>query len=243
MIGIIGAMETEVEILRAAMENSKKETVANFEFFTGKLSGKDVVLLRCGIGKVHAAVGCAMLIAIYKPAYIINTGTAGGINPAGCAPLSFGDAVISNGLVYHDVDVTVFGYAPGQVPGCPSAIFPVDEHLIKASQDAVSALQKENILPHDFKAIPGLICSGDVFMADSKKVIALSKTFSALRAVDMESTAIAHTCVIFSVPYIVVRCISDIAGEESPITHDEYVPVASKHSSSIVMRLIKNYCI
>jgi adenosylhomocysteine nucleosidase len=241
MIGIIGAMETEVEILRAAMENVKKETVANFEFFTGKLCGKEVVLLRCGIGKVHAAVGCAMLINTYKPSYVINTGTAGGINPQGHTPLFFGDAVISNGLLYHDVNVTVFGYAPGQVPGCPSAIFPVGARLIEAAEASVAELKNEKILPHDFKAIPGLICSGDVFMADSKKVIALSKTFPGLRAVEMEGAAIAHTCVIFSVPYIVIRCISDIAGEESPVTHDEYVPVASKHSSSIVMRLIQNY--
>jgi adenosylhomocysteine nucleosidase len=238
MIAIIGAMEEEVEILKGEITDAKKESVACFKFICGKLSGKDVVLLQCGIGKVQAAVGCAILINKYSPSVVINSGCAGGINPAGCIPINFGDAVISSGLVYHDFDIRDFGYALGQVPGQDDAIFLVDKNIINAAENSVAELLAEGALPKGFNAVAGLICSGDVFMSDSKRVIELAKIFPGLRAVEMEGAAIAHTCTLFNIPFIVLRCLSDIAGEESPMKFDEFLPIAAKNSSSIVKRLV-----
>ncbi|MDR0641411.1 MAG: 5'-methylthioadenosine/S-adenosylhomocysteine nucleosidase, partial [Treponema sp.] len=142
MIGIIGAMEDEVAMLRDWLGCPETNRIGGFEFFLGTLEGKSTVLLRCGIGKVNAAVGCALLIDHYKPGLVINTGSAGGIDTT----LKFGDAIISTGLCYHDVDVTGFNYAPGQVPGLP-ALFPVEESLVRRAEAAVQELRAGRILP------------------------------------------------------------------------------------------------
>jgi len=234
MIGIIGAMEGEMSLLCETM--GKYETYKNgvFEFFTGKIEGKDVTLLRCGIGKVNAAVGCALLIQQFKPDFVVNTGSAGGLK----ADQKFGDAIISTGLVYHDVDVTAFNYKPGQLPGQPQ-IFPVDEKYVIIAEKAVDELKQEKILPADFDHCRGLIGSGDVFMHEPQRIAGVCKVFPDMAAVEMEGAAIAHSCSLFSVPALVIRALSDIAGAQSPMSFNEFLPIASKHSAQIVMRIVK----
>jgi adenosylhomocysteine nucleosidase len=234
MIGIIGAMEDELKILCETMGKFSTQKTGGFEFYTGKIEGKEITVLRCGIGKVNAAVGCALLIQKFNPSCVINTGSAGGINPQ----LKVGDAVISTGLVYHDVDVTAFKYAPGQLPGQPQ-IFPVDEKLVKLAEEAVDELKQEKILPGDFSHRRGLIGSGDVFMHKPESIANVRRIFPDIDAVEMEGAAIAHCCYLFSVPFLVIRALSDIAGTESPVSFDEFLPIASKHSAHIVMRIIK----
>jgi adenosylhomocysteine nucleosidase len=234
MTGIIGAMDDEVLFLRESMEAATTLAIGGFEFFQGTLEDKNVVLLRCGIGKVNAAVGCALLINTFKPALVINTGSAGGINPA----LHFGDAIISTGLVYHDVDVTAFGYAPGQLPGQPQ-VFPVDEALVLRAEQAVDELKREKVLPPDFNHCRGLIGSSDTFMHESERIAAMRRLFPNIAAVEMEGAAIAHCCCLFSVPALVIRALSDIAGAESPLKFDEFLPIASRRSSEIVRRIVK----
>jgi adenosylhomocysteine nucleosidase len=234
MIGIIGAMEDEVSFLRETMGAYKTQKNGEFEFYTGMLEGKPATLLRCGIGKVNAAIGCALLIHNFKPSFVINTGSAGGIHPE----LKFGDAVISTGLLYHDVDVTAFSYAPGQLPGQPQ-IFPVDESLIVRAEEAVDELKREKLLPEAFNHCRGLIGSGDCFMHKPERIAGVHRVFPDIAAVEMEGAAVAHCCRLFSVPVLVIRALSDIAGVESPLKFDEYLPIASKHSAEIVLRIIK----
>jgi len=234
MIGVIGAMEEEVAFLCEAMGKYAKEKIGIYEFFTGKIEGKDVTILRCGIGKVSAAVGCALLIQKFSPDCIINTGSAGGIH----SELKVGDAVISTGLLYHDVDVTAFKYLPGQLPGQPQ-VFKADEKLVKIAEDAVDELKAEKILPADFTHRRGVIGSGDIFMHEPERINEVRRVFPDVDAVEMEGAAIAHTCCLFSVPFLVIRALSDIAGTQSPVSFDEFLPIASKHSSKIVIRIIK----
>jgi adenosylhomocysteine nucleosidase len=234
MIGIICAMEDELSNLRESMGKYVSQKTGGFEFYSGQMEGTDITLLRCGIGKVNAAVGCALLIQNYKPSYVINSGSAGGINTS----LKVGDAIVSSGLVYHDVDVTAFNYAAGQLPGQPQ-IFPVDEALIKLAEDAIEELKNEKVLPETFNHCRGLIGSGDIFMHESEKIANLRRVFPNVDAVEMEGAAIAHCCHLFSVPVLVIRALSDIAGSESPVSFDEFLPIASKHSAEIVMRIIR----
>ncbi|MDR1908572.1 MAG: 5'-methylthioadenosine/S-adenosylhomocysteine nucleosidase [Spirochaetaceae bacterium] len=236
MIGIIGAMEDEVNLLREAIENRETLSQGGFEFTAGTLEGKRVVLLRCGIGKVNAAVGCALLTERYRPALVINTGSAGGIDPS----LDFGDAIISEGLIQHDVDVSGFGYPLGQIPGLPE-IFTVPEELVALAEEAVAELKAESLLPESFAQVRGLIGSGDVFMYQDARIAALRKQFPLIRAVEMEGAAVAQTCHLFSIPCIIIRAVSDIAGKESPLTFDEFLPVASKHSGAIVRRIVRKF--
>ncbi|MDR1253293.1 MAG: 5'-methylthioadenosine/S-adenosylhomocysteine nucleosidase [Treponema sp.] len=237
MIGLIGAMEPEVIMLRDLLQNPQTTTIGEFEFYRGTLDNRDTALLRCGIGKVNAAVGCALLIDKYHPDTVINTGSAGGINNGTGTDLHFGDVVISSGIVHHDVDVTAFNYAPGQLPGMP-AVFPVPGKLIQLAEQSVDELKNEGTLPENFHHVRGIIGSGDVFMHEPDRIAAAAKRFPGLRAVEMESAAIAQVCWIFKTPCLVIRALSDIAGTESPMAFEEYLPIASKNSCGIVRRII-----
>jgi adenosylhomocysteine nucleosidase len=190
--------------------------------------------LCCGIGKVNAAVGCALLIQQFKPTCVINTGSAGGIDPS----RKVCDAVTAAGRLSHDVGVAAFNYAPGQLPKQPQ-IFPVDEKLVKLAEDAVDELKREKALPANFNHCGGLIGSGDVFMHEPERIAQVRKTFPDVAAVEMEGAAIAHCCLLFSVPALVIRALSDVAGTQSTVSFAEFLPVAAKHSADIVIRIVR----
>ena len=158
-IGIIGAMEEEVTLLRDKIENRQTITIGGSEIYTGQLHGVDVALLKSGIGKVAAAMGATLLLERCQPDVIINTGSAGGLAPT----LKVGDIVVSDEARYHDADVTAFGYEYGQLPGCPAG-FKADDKLVAAAEDCIKAL--------DLNAVRGLIVSGDAFINGS---VALAK--------------------------------------------------------------------
>jgi adenosylhomocysteine nucleosidase len=235
MVGIIGAMEDELSFLCETMGKHVTQKTGGFEFHTGRINGIDITILRSGVGKVNAAVGCSILIQRFKPSYVINTGSAGGI----CPELKIGDTIISTGLLYHDVDVTAFNYPPGQLPGYPQ-VFPVDETLIKYAEDAVEELKQEKILPDNFDYRRGIIGSGDVFMNNPERIQLVKQLFPDITSVEMEGAAIAHCCHLFSVPVLVIRSLSDMAGAESAVNFEEFLLFASKNSAQIVMRIIKN---
>ena len=166
---------------------------------------------------------------------IFNTGSAGCIDPS----LSFGDVIIADGLLYHDVDVTAFDYEPGQIPGQPQ-IFALREEDIHNAEKAVDELKAEKVLSESLNHVRGLIGSGDTFVCDPAHIEKLKKTFPKLQAVEMEGAAIAHTCALFNVPSLIIRSLSDIAGVESPVAIEQFTPMAAKHSAEIVRRFIKN---
>mgnify|MGYP001092159941 CR=1 FL=1 len=226
-IAIIGAMEEEVAILRDHIQEPQVQTVASYEFTSGKMHDKEVVLLKSGIGKVNAAMSATILQERYQPNYVINTGSAGGFNPA----LKIGDVVISTEVRHHDVDVTAFGYEYGQVPGLPSA-FLADEKL----QQIAEACAKK--FP-EIQIVKGLIATGDTFMSDPKKVFAVSEKFAQVQAVEMEAAAIAQVFHQYGVPFVVIRSLSDIAGKESDISFDQFIDTAAKNSAEMVMEIVK----
>ncbi|MCL2558012.1 MAG: 5'-methylthioadenosine/adenosylhomocysteine nucleosidase, partial [Treponema sp.] len=235
MIGIIGAMEQEVRHLRDALEGSRTLKAGSLEFHSGLLEGREVTLLKCGVGKTNAAVGCALLIELFKPEAILNTGSAGGVMPG----LSFGDLVLSTGLLYHDVDVCAFGYKPGQIPEQPQ-IFETSKSMLSAAEAAFAELQKEKILPETMHFYEGIIATGDAFMHRTDEIARLRRVFPEVAAVEMEGAAIAHCCALLSVPTLAVRALSDIAGAKSPVSFAEFLPVAAKRSAEMVRRIVRN---
>lgn len=226
IIGIIGAMEQEVALLKAQLTNSTTTEVADFVFYRGQLNGRDVVLVQCGIGKVAAAVATTLLIQLFQPVAVINTGSAGGFDPT----LNVGDIVISTELRHHDVDVTAFGYEAGQVPRMPAA-FAADARLIDAAEQSIRQLGF-------CQTKKGLITTGDVFMCDPVRIEQTRTTFPTMLAVEMEGAAIAQTCHQLHTPFVVIRSLSDIAGKESPTSFEAYLAIASKNSSAMVMQLL-----
>ncbi len=182
------------------MENKTEITVANSLFVQGELQGKEVVLLKSGIGKVNAAMGTTIMMERFSPNAIINTGSAGGFH----AELAVGDLVISSEVVHHDVDVTAFDYAYGQVPGSP-ATYEASKELVEYTANAV----KEADI--DYKI--GLIATGDSFMEDKAKVEEAQENFPDMIAAEMEAAAIAQVCHQYGTPFVVIRALSDIAGK------------------------------
>ncbi|MGM7683047.1 5'-methylthioadenosine/S-adenosylhomocysteine nucleosidase [Cytobacillus sp. Hm23] len=226
-IGIIGAMEEEVIILRDNINNEQVSVIAGCEFTEGHLHGVEVVLLKSGIGKVNAAMSTSILLDRFHVDYVINTGSAGGLLES----LNVGDVVISTEVRHHDVDVTAFGYEYGQVPQLPPA-FLADNNLLKVAEKA--ALKIENI-----QTVKGLIATGDSFMSDPSRVAMVRDKFSDLYAVEMEAAAIAQVCYQFGVPFVVIRSLSDIAGKESDISFEQFLPTAALHSANLVMNMVE----
>lgn len=226
-IAVIGAMEEEVIILRNQLENKKTEIIANSEFSSGTYGGKDVVLLKSGIGKVNAAMSTTILIERYHPDLIINTGSAGGLNPE----LNVGDLVISDDVCHHDVDATVFGYAYGQVPQMPAA-YQADERLIQVAEEAARSLE-------GIQVKIGRIASGDSFMSDPDRVQMVAEKFPGLQAVEMEAAAIAQVAYQYGLPFVIIRALSDIAGKESDLSFEQFLQTAALNSANLVIEIIR----
>jgi adenosylhomocysteine nucleosidase len=224
--GIIGAMEPEVAILKAKLDNGKTVEHAGYTFYQGLLNGNNVVIVQSGIGKVAAALATAILIDKFQPDYVVNTGSAGGFEQS----LKVGDIVISSEVRYHDVDVTAFGYEIGQLPANPAAYIPHPQ-LVDAAKAGISTL--ENI-----QTLVGLITTGDTFMTADEDISKARKNFPTMAAVEMEGAAIAHTCHQFNVPFVVIRSMSDIAGKESPTSFEAYLETASVNSSKLVENML-----
>lgn len=225
-IAIIAAMEEEVAILKDKITNCQIHNILGFDFYTGKIQGCEVVLLKSGIGKVASATATTLLLNNFEVDAVINTGSAAGLD----SNLNIGDVVISNGAIYHDVNLTPFGYELGQMAGCPVA-FTADENLKNIAKDA--------IIQQGVNAVEGVITSGDIFVNSETTLNSIKQHFPDAIAVEMESTAIAHVCWLFGVPFIVVRAISDNGDKASAVSFDEFLPLAAQQSSLIVEAMLK----
>lgn len=226
-IAIIGAMEEEVSLLRDKISNLVTEIHGGFEYYLGQIKNHDIVLLKSGIGKVNAAIGTALLLKLYQPDYVINTGSAGGFHP----DLNVGDIVISEAVCHHDVDVTPFNYELGQVPGMPAKFMP-DKKLVEVAKQSIEALD-------EVKHMHGLIATGDRFMYLSDDVQKTRENFSDMIACEMEAAAIAQTCHAFETPFVITRSLSDIAGKENAITFEKYLNQAATHSAKLILEMLK----
>ena len=230
-IAILGAMDQEVALLKASLENVEVAEYAHLEFYSGQLHGIDVVVAKCGIGKVAASVATTILIDQYAPDFVVNTGSAGGFDPT----LEIGDLVIASGVQHHDVDVTHFGYARGQVFGMPD-IYPCDVSLIEAAELAASDVVH-------ITSKRGLICTGDSFIGCDDAAERLRGLFPDMCAVEMEGAAIGQTSFMFDTPFLVIRSLSDIAGKSSSVSFKSYLDKATKHSAQLVMGMVKQMAV
>ncbi|MFQ3542688.1 5'-methylthioadenosine/S-adenosylhomocysteine nucleosidase [Halobacillus rhizosphaerae] len=225
MIGIIGAMDEEIELLERNMNVANKVEAAGTLFIEGVLKGKDVVLLKSGIGKVNAAMATTMLHERYDIDMVINTGSAGGF----ADELEVGDVVISSLVTHHDVDVTAFDYEYGQVPGMPP-MYKADDRLMTNAIDAVAGTKA--------KAARGIIATGDSFMQDETRVKFVQDKFPDMIAAEMEAAAIAQVCYKYNTPFVVIRALSDIAGKESEISFEQFLPLAAENAAIMIMAMV-----
>lgn len=229
-IGIIGAMEVEVNFLRNLMEGGAKKTEAGkIVFDEGKIGGTDIVLVRSGIGKVNAALCAQRLILQFGCTHIINTGIAGAM----AKELSVLDFAVSTDAIQHDVDATGFGYKLGQIPQMDVFSFEADKAMIQAAKDAFA----ENELSKDHKMIEGRIATGDQFISDKAKKAFIQTNF-APACVEMEGCAIAQACYLNNTPFVIIRCMSDNADDLKENNYDFNESVAGELSAKIVQHMI-----
>lgn len=221
-------MDQEVTLLKQSLTDVKVSEYAHLAFYSGTLHGVEVVVVKCGIGKVAASVATTVMIDRFAPDYVVNTGSAGGFDTS----LSIGDLVIGSGVQHHDVDVTHFGYALGQVYGMPD-IYPCEERLIRAAESAA-----EEVL--HVKSKRGLICTGDQFIGCDEAASRLRDLIPAMAAVEMEGAAIGQTCFMLNTPFLVIRSLSDIAGVTSTVSFKSYLDTAGKNSAELVMGMIQH---
>ena len=224
-IGIIGAMEEEILLLKSKMSNKKEWTEAKADFIEGQIGEVEVVLVRCGIGKVNAALTTTLLLAKHDIDLIVNTGSAGGIG----AGLHVGDVVIASEMAYYDVDATVFGYSIGQVPQMP-ARYIANQGTIEKT---ITAAKKTGLTP-----VKGLIVTSDSFIASQAQTDVILSNFPDALASEMEGAAIAQVCYQFDVPFVIIRAMSDVADEEAGVSFDEFIIEAGKKSAEMVLELV-----
>jgi adenosylhomocysteine nucleosidase len=229
MIGIIGAMDEEVEQIIQAMTIERTEEKARMKFCQGKLEGKEVVIVRSGIGKVNAAVCAQILVDDFQADTIINTGIAGSLR----AEIDIADVVISDDVLHHDMDATGFGYPMGQIPRMETLSFQADKELIRLAREACARVVPE-IGVH-----VGRIVSGDQFISDKAVKKRIVENFGGY-CTEMEGAAIAQTAYLNRVPFLILRAISDKADDSATVDYPTFEAQAIRHSVLLIKELCKN---
>lgn len=224
-LGIIGAMELEVETLLAQMENKSAEIVAGSTFYEGQLSGLDVVVVQCGIGKVNAALCVQILCTKFGITHAVNTGIAGSL----CAELDIGDLVVSRDAMYHDFDCVHFGYPYGKVPGMDVVSFPANETMIKLAFDAANGI-------HPGHVTVGRVASGDQFVAEQTLKNKIISNTQAL-CTEMEGAAIAQTAYRNGIPFVILRAISDKADNSAEMDYPTFEKQAAHRCAAVTVAL------
>ncbi|HGI2989565.1 TPA: 5'-methylthioadenosine/adenosylhomocysteine nucleosidase [Streptococcus agalactiae] len=225
-IGIIAAMEEELKLLVENLEDKSQERVLSNVYYSGRYGEHELVLVQSGVGKVMSAMSVAILVESFKVDAIINTGSAGAV----ATGLNVGDVVVADTLVYHDVDLTAFGYDYGQMSMQP-LYFHSDKTFVSTFE---AVLSKE-----EMTSKIGLIATGDSFIAGQEKIDVIKGHFPQVLAVEMEGAAIAQAAQATGKPFVVVRAMSDTAAHDANITFDEFIIEAGKRSAQVLMAFLK----
>lgn len=226
-IGIIAAMEEELRYLIQHLENRQEKMVLSNRYYLGTIAGQNVVLVQSGVGKVMSAMTVAILAETFQVDAIINTGSAGAV----ASHLQVGDVVVADRLVYHDVDLTAFGYDYGQMSMQP-LYFQSDSAFVEAFQ---AVLEQEKV-----GSAIGLIATGDAFIAGQDKINAIKDQFPQVLAVEMEGAAIAQAAHATGKPFIVVRAMSDTAAHDANITFDQFILAAGQQSAQTLIKFLES---
>jgi adenosylhomocysteine nucleosidase len=248
-IGIMGALNEEIKMLKDEMKLTKEIKIAGRVFYLGKLEGKEIVLVEAGMGKVNAAITSQLLITQFKVEKIIFTGIAGGVSP----DLGIGDLVIATKVAQHDYGSIgsqgFFPFRPGTLPvgevNIESVYFKTDEKLLNIAMSAsdgitLNKLPEGTILSNEGripKIVSGIIVTGDQFVVSKIKRKWLFETFNAL-ATEMEGGAVAQVCEINNIPFLLIRSISDLANEDAEVNFNKFVDYAAKNSVLLVKKIL-----
>lgn len=228
MIGIICAMQIELDKINEEIENKETEVISGVTFTKGTLYGKDIVTAVCGVGKVFAAICTEAMIIKYNPEIIINTGVAGTLTNK----LNIGDVAISTHVVQHDMDTSPLGDPVGLLSGINIVEIPACE---KVGSEMASCVEEIGL-----KCEKGVIASGDQFINSSEKKEYIQKTFNAI-ACEMEGASVGHSCYVNNVKFCIVRAISDGAGDDSNMDYPTFARMAAENGAKAVKLFVKEH--
>jgi len=236
IIGIIGAMDIEIECIKGKMSGLSEKKVSGVVFYIGKIHGRDIVLAKSGIGKVNAALCAHTMAREFRVSAIINTGVAGGLANG----LKVGDTVVSTAVCHHDFDTTYFPgdkhgeiYFDGESGRFGKQFFEADKPLISLAMEA------GNTVCPEINLVAGIIASGDQFIYEPARKDFIIEAFGAA-CVEMESAAIGHACFLNNVPFVIIRALSDTADEGAAGDFMEFAAAAAKTASEITEYIVKN---
>lgn len=227
MIGIIGAMDIEVENIKSLLTDIATETVSGIDFVSGKFDEKDVVVAKCGVGKVFAALCAEAMILKFNPEMIINVGVAGCLDKN----LKIGDIVIADNVVQHDMDTSPLGDPVGMLSDINIISIPADKKVCDALEKSVASL--------GLSYTKGTIASGDQFVASSEKKQFILDTFGA-KSCEMEGGAIGHVCYVNKVPFGVLRAMSDGADDGANMDFPTFAKMAAENSTKVISKFLSN---
>lgn len=229
MLGIIGAMEEEVDKLKAEMEQVTVRKKASMEFFQGRIQGKEIVVVCSGIGKVNAGICAQILVDDYQVDGIVNTGIAGSLR----GEINIGDIVISTDAVQHDMDAVAFGYPLGQIPRMDTLAFQADQRLSELAEQSC-----RSVLP-ELGVFRGRVASGDAFIANRERKDSILKEFDAC-CCEMEGAAIAQAAYLNQTPFVIIRAISDKADDSASMDYPAFEAMAIKNSVKLIKEMVVN---
>ena len=225
MIGIIAAMNVEMETLRSFMQNTETEVISGIRFVRGELDGKEIVTAVCGIGKVFAALCAQTMILHYQPTAVINTGVAGTLSDK----LDIGSVAVSSAVVQHDMDTSPLGDPIGLISGLNKVELPADR-LLAGHLSACAKVM-------GIRTATGVIASGDQFVASAERKAFIVEHFHAI-ACEMEGAAVGQVCTVNRVPFCVLRAISDSADGSSHMDYPAFVSMAADQSVRLLRRFL-----
>lgn len=225
-IGIIGAMSVEVEALKAKLDGATVTTVSGIEFYSGVLCGKEVVVAKCGIGKVFAAICAQTMIVHFGVTHLINTGVGGALSDN----LTTLDVAIADGVVQHDMDTSPIGDPVGLISGINMITLPTSSSMGETAQRVAEEL--------GIRSKRGIVASGDQFISNAERKDFIKDTFGAV-CCEMEGAAIGHVCYVNGVECLVLRAISDSASGHASMEYPKMAALAAEQSQKMTVKLLE----
>lgn len=224
LIGIIGAMDIEVDGIVASMENTVIKQISGIKFTRGTINNKEIVVAKCGIGKVFAAICAQTMILEYSPSVIINTGVAGTLT----SKLGVLDIAVAKSVVQHDMDTSAIGDPKGLISGINVINIDASSNVSEALENACQSL--------GFSFASGVIASGDKFISETSDKSFIKETFGAI-ACEMEGASIGQVCYVNEVPFGIIRAISD--GDGAEMDYMTFAGKAAEQSIKITKKFIE----
>ncbi len=231
-IGIIGAMEIEVNLLQQQLEQCHVTTHAGMVFYEGLLCGVPAVIVKSGAGKVNSAICAQILADLFDVTHIINTGVAGALD----TNVDYCDMVISTEVCYHDMHNEAMGYKPGEPPRPGWLLYTADEKMIACAEAAGKKVLDED--GPTFKIHKGRIVTGDWFINSAERKAAVIAKFGGL-CTEMEGASIGHSAYLNGIPFVVIRSISDKADDSADVDFHSFEVEAAKRSMRIVQEMVQ----